>query len=168
MQRNRDARPERIPWLLKAAWIFVPGVLILFAASPVSTNFGYVLIEMPIALLVWIATIVWTARCFIRVGRSQWSWRRMDTVAVVPTAVIIAIVSFLPILHVGNYIGGAVRFALTQADYDKEVSLLPVDDKPRIRIFNWGGMIWVSRGIVYDDSDEIALPKGRQSKAWLD
>jgi hypothetical protein len=92
----------------------------------------------------------------------------MDTVAVVPTAVIIAIVSFLPILHVGNYIGGAVRFALTQADYDKEVSLLPVDDKPRIRIFNWGGMIWVSRGIVYDDSDEIALPKGRQSKAWLD
>lgn len=29
-------------------------------------------------------------------------------------------------------------------------------------------LIWSSRGVVYDESDEIALPLGRQSAAWLD
>ena len=59
-----------------------------------------------------------------------------------------------------------MRFSLTRSHYDHQVALLPIDGKPRLAVFNWGGMIWWSRGVVYDESDEIALPPGHQSAAW--
>jgi hypothetical protein len=163
-----DTRPNHIPLPLRAAWIIVPGVLILFAASPISTEFGYVVIGMPFIFLVWIATIAWSAHHFIRVARWRRSLKRTNKLAVVPAAAILAIVAFLPFLHACNYLGGALRFAMTRSNYDHQVALLPADDKPRIAVFNWGGMIWSSQGVVYDESDEIALPLGQQSAAWLD
>ena len=59
-----------------------------------------------------------------------------------------------------------MRFAVTRSYYDHQVALLPTDDMPRVAVFNWGGMIWSSRGLVYDESDEIALPPGQQSATW--
>src|ERR1700729_3332459 len=77
-------------------------------------------------------------------------------------------IAFLPFLYTRNYLGGALRFAMTRSNYDHQVALLPADDKPRVAVFDWGGMIWSSRGVVYDESDEIALPLGQQSAAWRD
>jgi hypothetical protein len=79
-----------------------------------------------------------------------------------------AIIAFLPFLYTCNYLGGALRFAMTRSNYDHQVALLPADDKPRVAVFDWGGMIWSSRGVMYDESDEIALPLGQQSAAWRD
>lgn len=164
---ERDERPRSIPLLLKAAWIIVPGVQILFEASQVSTEFGYVVLGTPLLLLFWIATVTWTALYFIRVDRWR-RWRKTTKArAVVPGAIILAIITFFPFLHTCLYIGGALRFAMTRSAYDHQVALLAADDKPRLAMINWGGMIWASRGVVYNESDEIALPHGQQSAAWV-
>lgn len=59
-----------------------------------------------------------------------------------------------------------MRFAITRAYYSRQIAILPNSEKPRFAIFNWGGMLWSSRGVVYDESDEIALPIGQQSATW--
>jgi hypothetical protein len=71
--------------------------------------------------------------------------------------------NFFPFVRGCNYLGGALRFSMTRSYYDRQVALLPTDDNPRLAVFNWGGMIWASRGVVYDESDEIAMPPGQQS-----
>ena len=161
-------RPNQFPLPLKAAWIVYPGALILVAASPVSTEFGYALFGMLGALPVWIAMIDWSAYHFSRTARWRGWLKYANTSAVLFAATILAIIAFLPVIHTCNYFGGALRFAMTRSYYDQQVvALLPPEDKPRIAVFTWGGMIWASRGLVYDESDEIALPPGRQSAAWL-
>jgi len=49
--------------------------------------------------------------------------------------------------------------------YDRAVASLP-STRPRLIVFNWGGMAWASGGLVYDESNEVTLPAGRQSAAW--
>ena len=165
MDSKHATRAIHMPVVLKAAWIIVPSALNLFAASHISTDFGYVVTGIPIFFFFWIALIAWSAH---HLGRSQrWS-KRSDTRTVVSAAVIMAVITFFPVLHACNYLGGALRFAMTRSIYDREVAFLPAEDKPHLAVFNWGGMIWSSRGVVYDESDEIVLPQGQQSAAWLD
>ena len=33
-------------------------------------------------------------------------------------------------------------------------------------MFNWGGDIAITIGVVYDESDEVILPADHQSEAW--
>ena len=40
-------------------------------------------------------------------------------------------------------------------------------DGARFARFDWGGMSFASQARVYDESDEIRLPAGTQSPAWL-
>jgi len=53
----------------------------------------------------------------------------------------------------------AIPFALLGS-----IAQLPTDGK-RYAEFNWGGMLFAFRGVVYDET-EIALPSGHQSAAW--
>jgi hypothetical protein len=91
-----------------------------------------------------------------------------DSVArgLVATAALLACLSFFPYLRACIYLGGALRFAENRSYYDHQVALLPADDKPRIGVFEWGGMLFAWRALVYDESDEVALPPGQQSVAW--
>lgn len=66
-----------------------------------------------------------------------------------------------------NYLGDVLHFVVARPYYERAVARLPHDGRPRIVVFNWGGMVWASRGLVYDESDEVALPAGKQSTAWL-
>jgi hypothetical protein len=54
------------------------------------------------------------------------------------------------------------HFARMHSYYDSQVANLP-DNGLRYEEFNWGGMLFASSGVVYDESDEIALPDGRRS-----
>jgi hypothetical protein len=51
--------------------------------------------------------------------------------------------------------------------YDKQIAVLPASQKPRLVVFNWGGMVWASRGLVYDETDQVSLSPGSQSVDWL-
>jgi hypothetical protein len=68
-QAKRNERSNKIPLVLKVAWIVVPIAQILFAASPISTDFGYVVFGTPLIFLVWIVS----RRTLTYLASSRWT-----------------------------------------------------------------------------------------------
>lgn len=62
--------------------------------------------------------------------------------------------------------GDEVKFLLMRPYYDREVTHLPKNGA-RFEEFSWGGLLFVSRGVVYDETDQMGLPAGHQSRAWI-
>jgi hypothetical protein len=164
---SRPAHRSRELFLLLLLVVGSSLALIVIDSTPLSTEFSYVLLSVACLLLIWVVVAIRCAVLFLRFARRR-SWRLSVIRGILLTAVILACFSFLPFLRGCNYVGGALRFAANRSYYDHQVSLLPADDKPRIKVFSWGGMIWSSRALVYDESDEVALPPGQQSVAWKD
>jgi hypothetical protein len=134
-------------------------------STPLDTDLGFVLLSLPIFLLIWAVVGIRSAVLFVRVARRR-SWKPSVARCIVLAGTILAIYSFFPFIWGCHYLGGAIRFAVNRSYYDQQVALLPADDKPRLGVFSWGGMSWASRALVYDESDEVALPAGQQSVAW--
>ena len=61
--------------------------------------------------------------------------------------------------------GELIHFKLMRAEYEAQIRQLPTERGPRLAVFGWGGFV-VGHGVVYDESDEIALPAAEQSAAW--
>lgn len=164
------AAPVRRSWepLLLAILIVGSSIaLIMFDSTPFATDLGYALLSMAIVLLIWTVVGVWSGVLLMRFVRQR-PWNLSIAWGILLAAMILAIYGFFPYMRGCHYLGGAIRFAANREYYDQQVSLLPADDKPRIEVFDWGGMIWASSGLVYDESDEIALPSGEQSARWKD
>ena len=83
--------------------------------------------------------------------------------------VVLLIVAFDPVRFVRScdYLGDVIHFIAMRSTYDRTIAALPADQRPRLAVFDWGGMSFASRGLVYDETDEVALPRGRQSHGWL-
>jgi hypothetical protein len=94
-------------------------------------------------------------------------WRRCVLVAILP--VILLIVAFDPVRFVRScdYAGDVIHFIAMKSSYDRTISALPAEQRPRLVVFDWGGMSFASHGLVYDETDQVALPRGRQSRDWL-
>ena len=158
---------SRIPFLLMILAIGSLIALILIDATPVDTEIGYTLYVLPSLVIVWAVIGVWSTVLYIRYARRR-AHKQSRLPGVLMVASMLVAFNFFPFVRGCNYLGGALRFFVTRSYYDRQVALLPADDKPRLAIFNWGGMIWASRGVVYDESDEIAMPPGQQSARWKD
>jgi hypothetical protein len=139
--------------------------LILMDATPLDTEFVYPLLSISGMVIVWAVIGVWSATLYIRCARQR-HWKQSFLPGFLLVTSLLVALNFLSFVGGCNYLGGALRFAITRSYYDHQVALLPIDGKPRLAVFIWGGMIWWSRGVVYDESDEIALPPGHQSAAW--
>ncbi len=63
------------------------------------------------------------------------------------------------------YVGDVIRFVTAKSSYDRQVALRPQNHIQLVE-FNWGGMLFASDGVVYDETDEISLPKDHRSAAW--
>jgi hypothetical protein len=75
-------------------WVFgIPAILVLLAASPLGTNFVYVMTGIPTLLLIWAALGLWSViRCFAFVMRRRW---RLSALALVlPVVVCLAGLNF--------------------------------------------------------------------------
>jgi hypothetical protein len=155
----------RAPLLLMSLALASALMLVVIDATPFATNFAYALYLVPSLMVVWAVIGLWSTALFIRFARRR-SWKQSFVPGLLMTVSILVAFNFFPVVRGCNYLGGALRFALTRSYYDHQVALLPADDIPRLAVFSWGGMIWSSRGVVYDESDEIALPPGQQSAAW--
>ena len=59
-----------------------------------------------------------------------------------------------------NYIGDVIHFIVAKPYYDRQIAALPADQRPRLVVFDWGGMVWASSGLVYDETDQVSLPRG--------
>jgi hypothetical protein len=94
-------------------------------------------------------------------------WRRAASVIVAP---VIAYGLIQLILHLG-FTPGWIRFELGRQYYLAEIDKLPRGSEPRFKVFNWGqtgGAAVVNNffTLVFDESDEIALPAEKRSSDW--
>jgi hypothetical protein len=166
MTEAQKPAPSRLLRWAAAIGLGVPIALIAFAASPLGPNFIYVLVGIPVLLLLWVFAGLVALMVSIR-SAMQKQWRRCALAAILPA--VLLIVAFDPVRFVRacDYAGDVIHFVAMRSSYDRRIAALAADQRPRLVVFDWGGMSFASRGLVYDETDQIALPRGRQSADWL-
>jgi hypothetical protein len=103
-----------------------------------------------------------------RIGNSDFSasapdWRRAVSMSVLPLATLIVIANAGTIWPLAMETGERIHFQAMRRSYLEDVSKLTSSGEPRFAIWQWGGF-GVGHAVVYDESDEIALPE--RSPAW--
>lgn len=94
------------------------------------------------------------------------SWRRAISLALLPLVVLAGASAPVAVVRFCNRLGDTLHFELMRGHYLSVVDSMPGGEGPKLKIFNWGGMVWASNGVVYDQSDEVKLPHAKQSAAW--
>jgi hypothetical protein len=95
-------------------------------------------------------------------------WRRCASVIAAP---VIAGTVFGLAAHLGVN-PDRVRLEFTRAHYMAQIAQMPREaDEPRLALFDWGqtggaAVINIFHTLVYDESDEIALPSAQRSAEW--
>ncbi len=158
--------PSRLLRWVATIGFLVPIALIAFAASPLGPNFIYVVVGIPALLILWVIAGLGSLIVSIRSAMKK-QWKRCVVAAILP--VVLLIVAFDPVRFVRscNYVGDVIHFIAMRSSYDRTIAALPADRRPRLVVFDWGGMSFASHGLVYDETDQVSLPKGRQSADWL-
>jgi hypothetical protein len=157
---------SRFPLWLITVGLGVPLALILLAASPLGTDFIYVTLGIPGLLLVWAIGGIGAFIVSVRSAQRK-EWRRSLLALVLPIVLLVVALNPVGFVRSCNYIGDVLHFIIEKPYYDQQIAAIPADQRPRLAVFDWGGMVWGSSGLVYDESDQVALPPGRQSADWL-
>jgi hypothetical protein len=125
-------------------------------------------VPLPIFAIAWLAFPIWAlVKACGRARRRD--WRRALWFASAP------IVAVLIVLQ-GGFAADIARFEFERGRYlaaietaraggtvpGAQIDLGP----PVFAYFNWGGMIWASKGVAYDESDEAGKPDVKRSEAW--
>ena len=152
-------------WLL-AAGLGVPLALIVLAASPLGTNFFYVIVGIPALLFGWAIAGVGALIVSVRSAMGK-DWSRCALALALPIVLLVVAVDPIGFVRSCNHIGDVIHFIVAKPYYDRQIAALPVDRGPRLVVFDWGGMVWASSGLVYDETDQVALPRDHQSADWL-
>jgi hypothetical protein len=95
-------------------------------------------------------------------------WRRILSIVAAP---IIA----LSLFGLTNRLGltpSFVRLELSKSSYMAQIDALPTTDGPRLKCWDWGATGGVAvattfRTLVYDESDQLALPRSSWSESWI-
>src|SRR5258708_20799077 len=166
MTEAQTPAPSRLLRWVAAIGIGVPIALIAFAASPLGPNFFYVLVGIPALLFLWVIAGLAALIVSIRSAMRK-EWRRCALAAILPVGLLI--VAFDPVRFVRScdYAGDVIHFIGMRSSYDRRIAALPAEQRPRLVVFDWGGMSFASHGLVYDETDQVSLPKGSQSADWL-
>ena len=151
-------------WPICAA-IGMPLLLVVLNSTPIGTNFVFVMIGIPVLLCIWACLSILALVISIR---RMWrrEWMLAVASAILPLVVLVSGVQFWRFIHLCNYGGDVVQFIAGRPSYVEEIRAIRQDGKPRLLVFNRGGMVWASRGYVYDESDEVMLTASLQSASW--
>ncbi|SRR5260221_9327715 len=152
-------RNSLLIWPLALA-ISGPIALVLLWSCP----FDVVSLGAPLLLLIWGWAAIAAVIVAIYAARHR-AWRRAASAVILPLVVIIALANLGTLWMFAIEYGELMHFKLMRANYEAQVRRLPTDKGPRLALFDWGGFV-VGHGVVYDESDEIALPANEQSAAW--
>jgi hypothetical protein len=166
MTEAQKPAPSRLLRSVAAIGLGVPIALIVLAASPLGPNFFYVVVGIPALLFLWVIAGLSALILSIRSAMKK-EWRRCLLAAILP--VVLLIVAFDPIRFVRScdYVGDVIHFIAMRSYYDRKMAALPADQRPPLVVFDWGGMAFASHGLVYDETDQVSLPRRRQSVDWL-
>jgi hypothetical protein len=151
-------------WPIWAALGF-PLLEIVLEATPIAPNFVFVMMGLPSLWLIWAASALCAAILTIRWLRRR-DWQRAGISAVLPLVLLGVALRPMTFLRFCNHAGDAVHFYVRYPSYMKAVREASTNGHPRLMTFNLGGMVWASRGFVYDESDEIMREPSLQSPGW--
>lgn len=147
-------------------WLVWPYLfLTLFPISLLALHAFNIDLEGMLVLAVW-AFILFAFLLFppffayaaYRSGRK----RRALSLTLVPVLVILAVLS----VPVCSYLGSLIFFYRINNSLQKDVDKTAGQDSQKLVIWLEGGFASVGYGFVYDGSDEVAKPAGKQSAAW--
>jgi len=143
------------------AWAMIVGFfpILLFGLVIIGVSSGIPLTAALAVIALFPAIIA--VRSILR-GR----WRRGISYAVLPIAALAIAFDVGGFMNLSREVGDRTHFYLMRTQYLAEVAANPSDGQPRLRVWNWGGMLWSSAGVVYDESDEIMRPAADQSADW--
>lgn len=162
MSEATTDQPLYLPIALAVAW---PVTFFLVWAGLVDL-FGF--LGPYLVLMLWLTSAV---ACFIMafVVIEKKAWRRRLSTLILPLSALVifsvgtlAAPSFDLFSPAARALADRVHFIIMRPTYITEISRLPSD--VRLIVYNWGGQFLHSRGIVYDESDEIASTV--KSEAW--
>jgi hypothetical protein len=160
------ARSDRYtPWYTVWTGAFF---LLLWADRDLDRIFNLYILLVP---MLAIAALAWAATMVIGLGVNTFKrrWRRVVSIAAAP---IIAGAFFLLLGRLG-VTTEHIRLELWKSEYLAQVNALPAsDDGIRLKTWNWGetggvavpNFFWT---LVYDESDQIALPPSSWSAEWV-
>jgi hypothetical protein len=81
-----------------------------------------------------------------------------------------AVLGDMLVVPAGTKAGEYIHFRLMRATYLAEIAAMPAATEPRLRVFLLSQDGWFSitnyHLVVYDESDEVALPEAQRSPAW--
>ena len=162
--QNSERRAYLHLWPILVAVGF-PLFEIAIEATPIAPNFLFVMIGLPSLWLIWTASALYAAFLTIR-----WLWRRDWRQAgisiVLPMVVLWAGLNSSTYIRFCNNTGDAIHFYARYPAYKNTVRAAAGTGEPKLLTFNLGGMIWASRGFVFDESDELMKEPSNQSAAW--
>ena len=148
-------------------WIAIgfPLFLIALNSTPIAPDFVFVVIGIPLLMGCWACVGLWALiLTVLRTRRGEWSQAMIS--AILPLVIVGAGVRFWQFVQLCNDGGDVVHFIAERSSYLKKIRATPPSGEPRLLVFNRGGMIWASRGYVYDESDEILREEPLQSAEW--
>jgi hypothetical protein len=111
---------------------------------------------------VFIAILIWLHRR---------QWRRAASAFVLPAGALAAFLNSHFVAKATIWAGDRLELLATFSTYSRQISKLPHQQGPRIATFPWRDLNGFQMDLgyvllVYDESDEVALPAGQRSAAW--
>ena len=110
---------------------------------------------------VWVLIAGLSTVWFVQLVRQR-AWQRSILALIPPAAMLL---DPQALISVPMHVGDVIHFVREKPSYDRQVAALARNGS-RFGEFNWGGMLFGSSGVVFDETDEMSLPKARRSAAW--
>jgi hypothetical protein len=117
----------------------------------------------------------WSLAAVVALGIAIWSgivgrWGRAITAGMLPLSLVLSIVAFGRVGNFAMAVGEYIHFRILRASYRAEIARLSTDKGPRTVVFllseDGGAGINNYHLVVYDESDEVALPDAQRSPGW--
>jgi hypothetical protein len=147
------------------ASIVLPLLLVALNSTPIATDLAFVIIGIPVLLGIWACLGIWALILTVRHMRRR-EWSLAVASAVLPLVILGAGLRRWQFIHLCNDGGDVVYFKAERSSYLERIHATPPDGEPRLLVFNRGGMLWASRGYVYDENDEVVRGELLRSANW--
>jgi hypothetical protein len=118
---------------------------------------------------------LWVVLSIVALGIAIWSgivrrWGRAVAASMLPLSLALAILNLTAFWSFVMGAGEYIHFRLERESYLAEIAALPSDKGPRTVVFvlsedGWAG-INNNHLVVYDETDEVALPEQQRSASW--